>query len=174
MKSMKRALALAIAVLALGACAKKDGNFNSKNSMGTRAKNTPAAQAALDSGLKIDFFDIHTVSTSPMQFSVDLMVNDLHTVASIQQYGTQVSSGQTSIGSYQVKMDSICLNTQCNPLVLSAIAYQGSQPYGQVVYMFMRQNADASGDRYQIFPANEVKSNMDLVVNYLVFGPDVD
>lgn len=174
MKAIKRALVLTLAVLAMGACAKKDGNFGQKNAMGTRSKNQSANQTALDAGLKIDFFDIHTLSLSPLQFSVTLMVNDLQTVATLQQMGTSVSSAQTNIGTYTVKMDSVCTNQDCNPLVLSAIASQNGQPYGQVVYSFYRKNSDSSQDRYQLFTATQIKPNINDVVNFLVVQPDAD
>lgn len=157
MKAFKQTFAIALCALAIGACAKKDGNFASKNSMGAKAVRNQAVQDAVAAGVKLDFFGINTVSTNPMQFRVDLMVNDLHTVVTTYQQGTTPAGGSKLIGGYNVMVEGVCVNMECNPYYISATATApNGQKYGQVGYKFYRLNSTADSDVYMLFDSAHI------------------
>ena len=185
MKAFKTTFVIAICALAIGACAKKDGNFASKNAAGASPMRGQAVQDALNAGVKLDFFGINTVSgslgTGAIQFSVMLMVNDLKTTVTTSQVGTNVASGQTNIGGYTVLVQSVCLDAQCSVLDIAATASSpNGQRYGQVAYKFFRMNPDASADLYMLFDANHILQfgdasmigNVNTIVGFMNQVPD--
>jgi len=154
-KSNTLLLGLLLAV-ALSACGKKDSSFAAryaKNASGATAvdvtRNQRAAEVAQTYGLKnLDVINISKQGSSgAVQVSSTILLNDTALDIRSEHTGANEVTTQLQISGYNVYVNTMCSNANCDIYFVMLTAYQGNTPVMQAGVM--RYFTDTSRDRYQ-------------------------
>jgi len=172
-KNAKIYLYIAVAALALSACAKRDSEFAARKNgagapivNGQQAANADAAAEA--AGYKVDIMDIKTPVQSGNGLSVTstISVNDKnYQINTTHPQVGQVSSTTANFDGASFKVSGVCGSETCSPYYLVIEISRGGQRIKQTAMRkyFYYTNANSSRDMAMSLGANEFMTIQEII-----------